>query len=353
MSILNAESQDQTRSHLNFGTLTLRAPAPTQGAASPDAPMTVIVSGVGRSGTSMTAGILDALGIPMGKTNNLAVFEDEEFVSSLLYFDYARMHSLTDSRNAKNPRWGFKFPSLQNHLLPPQLSYFRNPHLIVVMRDPVAVATRAHMSDPDQQNAKQAFYNVSKQAFDMMSFVEKVECPTLLLSYEKCVAFPDRAIDEIAHFCGLVISDSVRLKALMVVSPNNSDYIKLFHKDHRGYFDGVQGNYALGWCCSNNSDEPVNVELLADGEIVASSLAGIYRRDLHTAGIGSGCHSFEIDVSSLGLAEDAVLRVHTVGGGFVLDGSGMSLHNLRKGPKERKKELQPHEINQSSKGTDT
>jgi hypothetical protein len=173
-----------------------------------------------------------------------------------------------------------------------------------------------------------------------------------LLSYEKCVDFLERANDAIAHFCGLVISDSVRLRALTVVSPNNSDYIKLFHKDHRGYCDSVQGNYAFGWCCSNNSNEPVNVELLVDGKIVASSQANIYRRDLHTAGIGSGCHSFEIDISTLGLAEDAVLHVHTVGGGFVLDGSGMSLHNFRKGLKERKKELEPHEINLTSKLTD-
>jgi hypothetical protein len=135
--------------------------------------MTVIVSGVGRSGTSMTAGILNTLGIPMDKTNNLAVFEDEEFVSSVLYFDYARMHLLADKRNAESPRWGFEFPSLQNHILLPQHSLFRNHHLIVVMRDPVVVATRAHMSDPDQRNATRAFYNVSKQALDIMNFVER------------------------------------------------------------------------------------------------------------------------------------------------------------------------------------
>jgi hypothetical protein len=208
----------QAADHLNFGLLTLRPPAAN---AAPDAPITVIISGVGRSGTSMTAGVVSALGLPMGKTENQAVFEDKEFINALLYFDYSLLHALIASRNAAAPRWGFKFPSLQNHLLPPQLKRFRNPHLIVVTRDPVATASRAYISDPEQKDAAAAYYNVSKQAYDMMHFLQKAQCPTLLLSYEKFVAFPENGIDGIAAFCGMKVTPAARAKALLVINPNN------------------------------------------------------------------------------------------------------------------------------------
>ncbi len=316
--------------HLNFGLLTLRPPVAHAG---PDEPITVIVSGVGRSGTSMTAGVVSALGLPMGKTENQAVFEDKEFITALLYFDYALLNTLIAARNAAAPRWGFKFPSLQNHLLPPQLGRFRNPHLIVVTRDPVATASRAHISDPEQEDAAAAYFNVSNQAFDMMHFLQKAHCPTLLLSYEKFVAFPEKGIDGIAAFCGLKATPAVRAKALMAVSPNNPDYIKLFHHDHRGHFNGVQANHAIGWCASNASDDPVTVELLVDRVAVAKVKADMFRQDLKNAGIGSGKHSFKIDLSAMKLNDDSVLRVQVVGDGFLLDGSDQPLKKLRKEPR--------------------
>lgn len=320
----------QASDHLNFGLLTLRPPAPNR---TPDQPITVIVSGVGRSGTSMTAGVVSALGIPLGKTEGQAVFEDKEFIAALLYFDYSLLQTLIEKRNAAETRWGFKFPSLQNHMLPPQLGRFRNPYLIVVTRDPVATASRAHISDPEQEDAAQAYYNVSKQAYDMMHFLQKARCPILLLSYEKFVAFPEKGIDGIAAFCGMTVTPEARAKALLVINPNNPDYIKLFHHDYRGHFNGVQANHAVGWCVSNLSDDPVTVELLVDGVAVAKVKADTFRQDLKNAGIGSGKHSFRIDLSAMTLAETAVLRVQVVGDGFLLDGSDQPLKKLRKEPR--------------------
>ena len=314
--------------HLNFGMLTLRLPP--DGPPASNAPITVIVSGVGRSGTSMTAAVVNALGIPMGRTQNEAVFEDKEFVAALLYFDWGLMRALIDKRNRETSRWGIKFPSLQNHIFPDQLDRFRNPYLVLVTRDPVATAARATISDPEGGSDAEAFYNVSEQAYDMMRFVQKVKLPTLLLSYEKFIAFPEKTIDGIARFCGLQVDAAARAKALLAVSPNNPEYIKLFHHDHRGHFNGIRQNTAFGWCALKSSDATVTVELVADGKVVATVPADNFRQDLKDAGIGSGHHSFNIDIAPLGLDPEAILRVQVAGGGFVLDGSDETFKKLRK-----------------------
>ena len=329
MSTLTTAPRSQADEHFNFGMLTLRMPP--SGPPAADAPITVIVSGVGRSGTSMTAAVISALGIPMGRTQNEAVFEDKEFVGALLYFDWGLLRALINKRNEEADRWGLKFPSLQNHLFPDQLERFRNPYLIVVTRDPVATASRATISDPEGGTEAEAFYNVSEQAYDMARFVQKAKVPTLLLSYEKFVAFPEKTIDGIARFCGLRVEPGARAKALLAVSPNNPDYIKLFHHDHRGHFNGIQLSHAFGWCALKSSDEPVTVELVADGRVVATAQADAFRQDLKDAGIGSGHHSFNISIAGLGLDEEAILRVQVEGGGFVLQGSDETLVKLRKG----------------------
>src|SRR5271165_6160803 len=85
---------ERAAEHLNLGMMTFRAPIHTR--ASPNAPVTVLVSGVGRSGTSMVAKLIDAFGVPMGPTIGLAVFEDQEFNTALVNFDYPRIGRLIE-----------------------------------------------------------------------------------------------------------------------------------------------------------------------------------------------------------------------------------------------------------------
>ncbi len=315
-----------SRDHLNLGTFALRE-KPAQPGAKPQ-PMTLIVTGVGRSGTSMAAKVLDALGVPMGSVADLAVHEDKEFLQALLYFDFQLLHKLIQSRNAEHERWGFKFPSLQNHMLPPQLQKFRNPHLIVIMRDPVAIASRSFASDEQKMSVNETLQNVTRQISDMISLVERAECPVLLLSYEKFVAFPENAIKSIIAFCRLHPDEGQMARAMGAVAPNNSNYIELFHRKFRGHFDAVIEGHAVGWCAATDGNGAVTVELLADDEVVASAAASLFRKDLLVAGIGQGVHAFRISTSGLNLGAEAVLAVRPVGTAMKLDGSGRRLREL-------------------------
>lgn len=325
---LNVTSKvdDSYRKFLNLGTITLRQAEKTVLAA--DQPLTVIVSGVGRSGTSMVAKVLDAIGIPMGKTDNLAVYEDQEFLRALLFFDFTHMAKLIDTRNTAHIRWGFKFASIQNHILPPQLLKFRNPHLILVMRDPVAIASRSAFSDGERQTPEEAIANVAQQSFDMMSLIQKAECPTLLMSYEKFVSFPDNAIDSIASFCGLTLTDDQRARALTAIEPNNPQYIELFHAGYRGHFDAVAHGHAIGWCAPSEGDEAVVVEVLLNDVVVARGKADLFREDLLKARIGTGLHAFKVQLPPIPIPGETVVKVRPRGTEFLLDGSGRTLSAL-------------------------
>jgi hypothetical protein len=192
---------------------------------------TIIVSGVGRSGTSMAAGALAALGLPMGDTGGLAVYEDTQLSPALYYFDHAARARIIAARNAETKKWGFKFPSLQLHLHPAELRQFRNPRLIVITRDLVAVAQRAVKSDPDLAVPFDALWNITRQQNDMVDFLYKAQCPRMVMSYEKAVQFPVAFVEMMASFCGLKVDHASVDNAVRTVSPNNEAYRKLFHTE--------------------------------------------------------------------------------------------------------------------------
>lgn len=317
MADTDTREADRRLEYLNFGILSLR---PSPRGTLPDEPMTVVVTGVGRSGTSMLATTLSELGIPMGRTST-AVYEDEDIQPALFHFDHTRFRQVIGMRNAAHLKWGFKFPSIQNHLFPPQLALLRNPRLIVVSRDPVAIAARAHLSDPQAGNEIAAFENVSKQIYDLMNFVRNTSCPALLLSYEKFLVFPTAAIDAIAGFVGIEITEALRAEVLKVIAPNNLDYIKLFHHNYRGHLDSIREGHVVGWCWQQDQDRPVEVAILANGARIASVTADLFREDLKRAGIGQGTHGFDVDISGLNLPDGAIISAQSADGALTLNGS--------------------------------
>jgi hypothetical protein len=115
------------------------------------------------------------------------------------------------------------------------------------MRDPVAVAARALISDPEVENVPEAFFNVTEQMQSMATLLAKACCPTLLLSYEKFISFPKETIPAITAFCEIQLTEESLTNALKCVEPNNIDYLGLFHKDYRGHVDGIHNSQLLGW----------------------------------------------------------------------------------------------------------
>lgn len=66
-----------------------------------------------------------------------------------------------------------------------------------------------------------------------------------------------------------------------------------------GAIDAVESGTARGWAYNGSSDTPVDVHVIAEGRVVGSGIANIYRPDLEDAKIGQGRHSFEINIEEL------------------------------------------------------
>lgn len=158
---------------------------------------TVIITGVGRSGTSMAAAVIDALGVPLGGGWQPGIYEDDQMRTAFYHF-YHDMRASTIARyNDRHARWGFKFPSIHRHMHPPETGQFRNPRLVVMHRDAVSVACRARM-DVSPVLAEQAA---------MAAFADKVTCPVLMPSYEKALRYPKAFTAALAAFCGVRAPD--------------------------------------------------------------------------------------------------------------------------------------------------
>jgi acyl carrier protein len=172
-------------------------------------PATVIVSGLGNVGCLLAGEILNGCGIDS---------VNDKFVAALAACDYAEIGWMIAQQNADAKSWGLLLPSIHELILPGQLSLFRNPGLIFVMQDGVAVATETVTDLGSPQTARQAYLDTMSGEYKAADFLQKAECPTLILSYENILRFPDETIAAIAEFCGLTMTDDLRKKSITIIT---------------------------------------------------------------------------------------------------------------------------------------
>ena len=160
---------------------------------------TFIIFGVGRGGTTMVAGAAKLCGLDIG--DNLPInMEDNDFNIHVLRKSGIKpvhhiLHSLKQ-RNDTKDIWGWKFPRAIAYL-PYLRDLLVNPHLILVFRDPVATATRQILSGIPEVKAIQSVQQLQQRN---MELVKNWEVPTLLVSYEKSVRYPEQFVTDLCRF---------------------------------------------------------------------------------------------------------------------------------------------------------
>jgi hypothetical protein len=199
---------------------------------------TVVVQGAFRGGTSIIAQIVHFLGIPLGERfcygdeteeSEYLNVEDVEFQQLLHNTDlliaerpepahfpaerFQALEALIARRNAKSSRWGWKYPANAFWTANTQLlSLLRNPRLISIFRDPVAVAThelelRSHEADPAARCPLINFQFVEREYEMLRKSVTEFNYPHLVVSYERALAKKDQSlrllIEQVAGFLGL------------------------------------------------------------------------------------------------------------------------------------------------------
>lgn len=157
---------------------------------------TYIIAGVERGGTSPVAGAARVLGLYLGEglhQNN----EDPLFVHS----GYHKTIENINLRNSTHSVWGWKFPKAFLDL-PLYFEYLRNPHLILVLRDPVAAAMGHHRWSGVGIAKPTHFHLSESQALNSLNLTHALTSgiPVFLISYEKWLSNTSEGVDELATF---------------------------------------------------------------------------------------------------------------------------------------------------------
>ena len=288
---------------------------------------TLLITGLARSGTSMLAALLQAAGVWLGDYVYEPIHEDSEITQMLRARDFYRLDALIERQNAKTPIWGFKMPDLHQFLQHDELGRFRNPHLIVIFRDPVAVAVRNALSE--HVDGTQAIIEASAAMHSLAQFVRASALPYLFLSYEKAIVFPQAFIDNVLRYCGIAIDEAKRAELTRHVQPNRTQYVLTANRTFEGHIDGVLDGKLYGWARHVGSLQPALLDLLIDEKLAATFQAAEFRGDLLAANLGNGSHAFLHDLAQHALKDEAIIRVRFNGRTIELDNSGKSLGELK------------------------
>jgi len=190
---------------------------------------TVLVLGQARSGTSMTAGLLNILGVNLGHSNNPSsqnpkgAFENVTFntMTSKMHLDLkADMDSKTFNakykidildvirkRNAESDFWGWK-SALTHFSLDYWLPHLINPHFVVVTRNPYhnALSWQKHKKEiyKEEVSVDEAIKIICESVVVLISALNKHKTvPKIYTTYEDIKSQPVMEIVKIGKFLGL------------------------------------------------------------------------------------------------------------------------------------------------------
>jgi hypothetical protein len=262
------------------------------------APRTLIVVGPARSGTTMVAKMLHDLGIFMGErlggTCQDALMSE---ISRALFhgrveISHPRIEEVLRSRDRLFPVWGWKFT---DHLFEPLYAKTRNPHLILVFRDPVAIATRESVSQG--RAVLSGFRRAIQQLADFGQLLASTPYPCLAISYERGLQRKPELVDALLDFAGTKASSQARERAMASAQPGSLEYLRESKApDIEGIIDEV-GAHIEGWLrCPHLPHKRVAFTLLIDGNPLCRGVADRYRADLEQEFNNDGCCSFAIPV---------------------------------------------------------
>ena len=191
---------------------------------------TFIVFGVPRGGTTMIARVAEKLGVCMG-SDLPANYEDSEFnfdkLSNAIKKDQeclvSTLFAAINRRNAMHDVWGWKYPRAHRYL-PLIIDKVRNPHLICVMRDPVASSlrplSRKRMPKEGKRHLPARIINQHLMYQQKnIALIDEFKRPTFLCSYEKAILDPPMFVADLSAFIDLRKDERTLEEALQQIRP--------------------------------------------------------------------------------------------------------------------------------------
>jgi len=198
----------------------------------PGAQRTLIVVGCGRGGTSLVAGAASILGVDMGTDDTSTLHEDLELVYTAQGRDRhgnlmahsadvatENLKQLVRARNEANDLWGWKDPSADLYLEAIS-EVVRHPFVLFVNRDIAAIAQSEFKRM--QSSIEQAYEQALLRFGRYWVMLQRLQWPTLLVSYERAALDPEALLREVADFIGLAPPNEKQVVAVKAFASGRS-----------------------------------------------------------------------------------------------------------------------------------
>lgn len=166
---------------------------------------TIAVTGLGRSGTTMLSRILLALKTEMGDNLTPQFAEDKDILLLIKARDLEGFAKYCRARDAQHLHWGFKCPALRG-ILGQAVPLMRNPRVIIIFRDILAVSQRNTLST--NVNLPDTLQQAARSYLKLVNQAQSISAPLLLISYEKALQYPQALVHSIAKFSCNSISEN-------------------------------------------------------------------------------------------------------------------------------------------------
>ncbi|MBI4650257.1 hypothetical protein HY745_03020 [Candidatus Desantisbacteria bacterium] len=257
---------------------------------------TVIVLGFARSGTTMTASVLQAMGVFMGGKNAGVVIEDPDVFNILENKDRIKeFRMLVEKRNQEHDIWGWKRPRTIDYT-DLFIDKVRNPHLIFMFRDALAIAVRNQIAI--EADVLATLKDAQRGYTKLIDFVTKTKLPCMLASYEKAILKKSFFVQSLADFVGIHLSKEQLTIAENAIILDKKEYIEsarlIFYT---GVLDNVKNGIISGWAKRKDESNPVSINIIVNNKVVITVIADKYRNDLEKNGIGNGKHAFSFNLT--------------------------------------------------------
>jgi hypothetical protein len=210
----------------------------------------VIILGMHRSGTSMVSGVLNHLGVDLGKdypgkqlSNPLGHFEDGDFLilnETILQETggdwrnpppgeailarkesfQTQIQELIKARSEKNYKrlWGWKDPRTSLTIIH-YLPYLKNPHFVWCQRNPQEIARSLNNRNGMEIDEGLILANEYHQRLDSF-FQDHTDLPLLIIEYAKVLSDPPLWVDKICDFLRIIPTDRQREQAINFILPD-------------------------------------------------------------------------------------------------------------------------------------
>ena len=178
---------------------------------------TIVVLDLAHSGTTMVAGILHILGVPMvRRPEHLIRMEDREIIG--MCREERAMRKLISVRNRSSEVWGYKHPGAWK-FAPMPMRMLTNPIYIAIYKDIVTVTRRRFNS-----NSLRCLANTAEQIFESLRGLAGSGLePLHVLSYTEAVVSKREFVCKLSEIAGISPAQRLIDAAVGYIQPNEQN----------------------------------------------------------------------------------------------------------------------------------